>query len=168
MQKISLFLLLFVLSVSFGACSKKSEVPAKTGEPVAPAPAKEADIPPAKAPEANAGFDGRWEGDSGNDLPLQFYIEDNQVKNFHANYSVTVNNCSANGSFGSEDSAPIHDKAFATTGTSSSGSVKFNAVGVLKSPTEAAGTVDWKGNSSICGEFEIQYQWQAKKVPESE
>lgn len=158
-------LLALITLVTLAACSKKQEsapppAPA-TSNPAAAQPAPAA--PTAQAPAAS--FEGQWEGSSGEDLPISFTIQGNEVTSFSGSYAGKNGSCSFNGSINSSGPAPITSKAFSTSGKSSHEELSFTAQGTLSSATEASGTLVWKGKSQLCGDIDLQYKWAAKKAP---
>jgi hypothetical protein len=165
--------LLVVAAVSLvSACSKKQEIapspaPAPAVVNVEPAPPPPPPVQPPPAPPAAAGFEGEWKGSSGEDLPISFSIEGNQVTSMNASYAGRSGSCSFNGSISSSGPAAISDKTFTAKGDHSrdGNPIAFTATGTLTSSTEASGTLVWKGKSSICGDIDLQYQWTAKKEP---
>ncbi|HKY63113.1 MAG TPA: hypothetical protein VJR29_06820 [bacterium] len=162
-------LLFTALALIVSACSKKPE-PAPAANPAPPATQAEPApaVPPAQAAAAAPapGFDGDWRGESGPDLPISFNIQGNQVTSLSASYMGQSGSCSFNGSISSEGPATIADKSFTAKGKNEShGYVEFTATGSLTSATEASGTLVWKGKSELCGDFNLQYKWTAKKEP---
>lgn len=150
---------------TFGACSKKPEAapppaapPPAVAQPAAPA------APPA-APAAAESFEGEWSGSSGEDLPVSFSIQGNQVTSFSGSYSGRSGSCSFNGQISSSGPATITGKSFSAQGRSSREELEFTAQGTLTSPTEASGSLVWKGKSELCGVIDLKYQWTAKKAP---
>lgn len=154
---------------TFGACSKKPEA---APPPAAPAPAVAQPAPPPAAPAAPPAasavaesFEGEWSGSSGVDLPVSFSIQGNQVTSFSGSYSGKSGSCSFNGQISSSGPATITGKSFTAQGRSSREELEFTAQGTLTSPTEASGSLVWKGKSELCGVIDLKYQWTAKKAP---
>lgn len=175
-MKISLLKTYSILftALAFAACSKKQEA-APAPAPTAAAPAQPAVTapPPSQAaapapvpPPAAPGYEGEWNGDSGPNLPLSFTVEGNQVTSSNANYAGQKGSCSYNGGIGSEGPAPINGNSFVSKGKNDfHGSTEYVMTGTFTSPTEASGTVAWKGKSELCGEYSMEYNWKAKKGP---
>ena len=160
---------IFFLLVCLGlvACSKKQEVapaqtPATSTAPKAAAPPP----PPAPAP-APENFAGSWDGNSGENLPISFTVEGNQVTSLNASYAGRNGTCSFNGSIGNEGPAAISGKAFTSRGKTDRGPLEFTATGTFTSATEASGTLVWKGKSDLCGDINLEYKWTAKKSADS-
>lgn len=150
---------------TFGACSKKQEA---APPPAAPAVAQPAPPPPAAPPAAPAvaeSFEGEWSGSSGENLPVSFSIQGNQVTSFSGSYSGKNGSCSFSGQISSSGPATIAGKSFTAQGRSSREELEFTAQGTLTSPTEASGSLVWKGKSELCGAIDLKYQWTAKKAP---
>lgn len=155
---------IFVLSLTLllTACSKKP-APAPTPAPAATSASPASPTAPAPAPAANL-YDGSWSGDSGENLPLSFSVEKNQVSSLSASYAGKQGTCSFNGSISSDGSSPVNGKTFTAHGKNEhSGVIEFTAQGTFNSPTETSGTVVWKGKSELCGDIDLQYKWAAKK-----
>lgn len=153
------------------ACSKKQEPapnPALSAPQVEAVPAAPPPPPPVQAQAAapTPGFDGEWKGEIGPDLPISFSIQGNQVTSLSASYSGKNGSCNFSGSISSDGPAAITDKSFTAKGHNDQhGNIEFTATGTLTSSNEAAGTLVWKGKSSLCGDINLQYQWTAKKAP---
>lgn len=161
-------LLLMIAAALSPACSKKSEqVPPSAPMLSQPAPAPVAPVAPPPAPIAAPApsFEGEWKGESGTDLPLNFTIEGNKVSSFYNSYSGRSGSCSFSGGISNSEPATLQGNNFSISGEQGrdGNPIEFMATGTLTSPTEASGTVVWKGKSSICGDINLQYQWKAKK-----
>jgi len=165
LKKFTGMLVVPLMAFSFAACSKKP-APAPPQAPVvvdsAPVQPPPAAVP---APPADT-FEGEWKGDSGPDLPLSFSVEKNQVTSLNASYSGKNGTCNYNGGIGSDGPVPINNKTFTSRGKNTMhGETEFTATGTFTSPTEASGTLVWKGKSELCGDFNLEYKWTAKKAP---
>ncbi|HEX5035905.1 MAG TPA: hypothetical protein VFX30_01960 [bacterium] len=156
-MKSKLSLLALAAVVALGACSKKSAPP--------PAPAAAPAEQPAAvatAPAAKPGVEGKWEGNSGEDMPVSFTVEGGKVTGVYAGMKGQKDGCSVFASFGGDD-APLSGKSFASHGKHDD--FEFNLTGNLTSDTEASGTIDWKTNTTTCGAYNVQLKWTAKKLP---
>jgi hypothetical protein len=165
MQKLFKTTFFVILTLSFlSGCSKKQEqVP--TQEPVVAGAAPTQPAPTqAQAPAVAPSFDGEWSGNSGENLPISFSIGDNQVTSLSASYSGRNGTCSFNGMLSTDGPSPITDKTFTALGRSTREVLEFTAKGTLTSPTDASGTLVWKGKSEVCGDINLNYQWAAKKA----
>jgi hypothetical protein len=157
-----------LLALTFVACSKKTAPnPTQTAVPSNPNPASPAvAVPTSAQPQAPSapGFEGDWKGDSGKDLPISFSVQNNQVSSLNASYAGHKESCSFNGNFSSDSPSPINGKTFTAHGKKDQ--IEFNLNGTFTSATEASGTLVWKGKTDICGDFDLQYKWTAKKGAE--
>jgi hypothetical protein len=155
---------ILLLALLTPACGKKSaSVPAPAAETPENAPAAVTDEAPAPAAISR---DGSWEGSSGPDLPISFTVEGDQVTSLSASYAGHKDSCSFNGSVNSDGPAKIDGKAFTAKGKYDDSSAEFTATGTFTSMTEASGTLVWKGKSGVCGDFNLEYKWTAKKSAE--
>ncbi|HSA60022.1 MAG TPA: hypothetical protein VLJ37_10105 [bacterium] len=153
---------ILLLALLTAACGKKS-APAPASDATANAPA----VVTAEAPApAATSRDGSWEGSSGPDLPISFTVEGDQVTSLSASYAGHQDSCSFNGSVNSEGPAKIDGKSFTAKGKYGDGSVEFTAAGTFTSMSDASGTLVWKGKSGVCGDFNLEYKWTAKKSVE--
>lgn len=159
--------LIAVATAFIPACSKKQDsapIPPPVVvnvAPVQPAPPPPHVPTPAAVPVAT--YDGNWTGDSGENMPISFTIAGNQVTSLNASYAGRAGSCSFSGSFSSEGPSTIQDKAFTAKGKSPRDPIEFTATGILTSNSEASGTLVWKGNSNLCGPFDLNLKWTAKK-----
>lgn len=142
------------------ACSKKQESAAPP-----PAPAPEAAAAKTEAPAPAESYVGQWTGNSGEDLPVSFTVEGNQVISFSGSYSGKNGSCNFSGTVSSSDAVNLQGKTFNTHGKSSQEALEFTAQGTFTGPQEATGTLVWKGKSELCGDIDLKYQWTAKKNP---
>lgn len=158
-MKSKLSLLAIAAVVALSACSKKSAPPPATAAAPAEQPAAVATAP---APAAKPGVEGRWEGNSGEDMPVNFSVEGSKVTGVYAGMRGQKDGCSVFASFGGDDTA-LNGKSFATHGKHDD--FEFNVTGNLTSDTEASGTIDWKTNTTTCGAYNVSLKWTAKKMP---
>jgi hypothetical protein len=144
--------------VGVTACSKKSNPPPAA----APAPVEEQPAAVTAAPAAKPGVDGKWEGNSGEDMPISFTIEGGKVTGVYAGMKGHRDSCSVFASFGGEDTS-LNGKSFTSHGKNND--FEFNLTGTLTSDTAASGTIDWKTNTTTCGPYNVSLKWTAKKMP---
>jgi hypothetical protein len=90
-------------------------------------------------------------------------VEGNQATNLNASYAGRSGTCSFNGSFGSDGPSVLSGKTFTSHGKNDRGPIEFTVTGAFTSPTEASGTVVWKGKSDLCGDINLEGKWTAKK-----
>jgi hypothetical protein len=162
--------LVFFAVLEGDGCSKKStpplppvsEAPRPALEPPAslPAPTPTTASAPASLP---GNYEGAWTGNSGEDLPLSFTVQNNQVSPVNVSLKGKKGSCNLFSSFPSEASVPLKGNAFTAHGKKDQ--FEFTLNGTFNSPTDATGTIDWKGNMDICGSMEMQFKWTAKKGP---
>jgi predicted small lipoprotein YifL len=160
-----------ILHVSFiglavfaaAACGKKAPAPAQTPPPAAvtaePADAEE-------KPQAQNPYEGSWDGNAEPDRPLNFTVEGGKVTYFFANYGGSNGSCSFNGGFSLDGAFPINGTTFTATGKSSGSDIEGTATGTFTSSNEISGTIAWKGDSGMCGPFDIKTNWKAKRSAE--
>ncbi len=155
------------------ACSKKAPAPQESAAPPPPAaaanPAPAPAAPPA-APKA-AGLEGHWMGSSGEDLPVEFHVKGNTVSDIYASYRVhKEGGCTAFASFTLDGTATLNGKAFTISGKRDQmdDHIEYTLNGTFNSDKDAAGTIQWKGKSKLCGDIDNQANWTAKKSAESE
>ncbi|HEX5037150.1 MAG TPA: hypothetical protein VFX30_08320 [bacterium] len=161
-----------ILHVSFvglavfaaAACGKKAPAPSQTPPPAA-VTAEPAEAPEEK-PQAQNPYDGSWDGNADADRPLNFTVEDGKVTYFFANYGGANGTCNYNGAFSLDGTFPINGNTFTATGKSSGGDIEATATGTFASNNEISGTIAWKGNSGMCGAFDIKANWKAKRAAE--
>lgn len=149
------------------SCSQKSST---TTQPAVsmPAPAQPAaEAPGAEAPPpAQNAYDGSWDGNADTDRPLNFTVEGGKVTYFFANYGGSNGSCSYNGAFSLDGTFPIDGKTFTAKGKNTDASIEATATGTFSSNNEISGTIEWKGNSGMCGPFEIKTTWKGKRAAE--
>jgi hypothetical protein len=152
---------IFLIALStacLGACGHKS-----TPAPAQPAANPSADEPAAvaAAPAKPAGMDGRWEGNSGPDMPMSFSVAGNQVSDVYASLKAQKGNCSIFGSFGADGVSTLSGKSFTAHGKHEQ--FEYTVNGTFTSDSEASGTIDWKTATEVCGPYDTQLKWTAKK-----
>jgi len=167
-------LLLAALLLPMAACgSKKAPAPQ---EPAAPAPAAAANPAPAPAapqaqPPKAPGTDGKWSGDSGKDLPVEFRVKGNTVSDIYVSYRVHKDGgCTAFASFTLDGTATLNGKSFSIQGQKDQmkDHIEYTMNGTFNSDKDASGTIHWKGKSDLCGDIDTQADWTAKKSAETE
>lgn len=146
------------------SCGKKASAPAQTPPPAAvtaePAEAAE------EKPQPQNPYDGSWDGNADPDRPLNFTVEGGKVTYFFANYGGANGSCNYNGGFSLDGIFPINGNTFTATGKPPSGEIEGTATGTFGSSGEISGTIAWKGNSGMCGPFDIKANWKAKRSAE--
>jgi len=167
-KSIVLLALVFFTALGAGGCSKKSAPPPApasealrpTPEPATSLPAPTPDSTPSNLP---GNYEGAWTGNSGEDLQLSFTVQNNQVSPVNVSLKGKKGSCNLFSSFPSQGPSPLKGNAFTTHGKKDQ--FEFTLKGIFNSPTEASGTIDWKGNTDICGSIEMQFKWTSKKGP---
>lgn len=153
----------FAFALSCVACGNKSTpAPTPSAAPAQPAPepaAVEA-AAPAEAKPAS-GLDGSWEGSSGEDMPVTFSVAGNVVSGVYVKLKAKKGGCSVFSSMGAKEDATLNGKSFTAKGKHEE--FEFTLNGTFTSDTEASGTIDWKTNTNICGQYDTQLKWTAKK-----
>jgi hypothetical protein len=157
-MKSKISLLAVVASVCLAACSHKTS---QEGKPAA-TPPTEQPAAVAAAPAAKPGVDGKWEGNSGEDMPVNFTVEGGKVTGVYAGMKGQKDGCSVFASFGGDDAA-LNGKSFTSHGKHED--FEFNITGTLTSDTQASGTIDWKTSTTTCGAYNVSLKWTAKKLP---
>jgi hypothetical protein len=153
------------LILAFAACGKKPVATPAPANPQPPAAVAVEEAEEAPAAPTMTPYEGSWDGKADPDLPLNFTVEGNQVTYFFANYHGQSGTCSYNGAFSNKGPSAVTGNTFTAYGQTDNGPIEFNAAGTFTSPTEASGTIVWKGKSDLCGPFEIKSNWKAKKTP---
>lgn len=109
-------------------------------------------------------LEGEWEGNIGEDSPIQFTVADNKITYLNVNYAVNTGSCSSSGSYGTsvDEGSTITAAAFNFVLTDSD-DVKFTLDGKFASNNEASGTLAIKGKT-FCGNIENETPWTARHV----
>ncbi len=116
-------------------------------------------------PAGQSGYEGDWEGQNSDSSPVSFHVENNQITSVSLTYAAESGGCSASGSYStSVDNVPVSGKNFTIKFSDDNGK-EYTFTGTLSSGTEAAGTLEVKGNSDVCGAIDAKSTWTAKNAP---
>jgi ketosteroid isomerase-like protein len=143
------------------AAPPAATVPAPTSAPIKATTAPRATQPANPSPSAQASYDGDWSGTTNpHDMPVSFTVENNQLTDVNLGYAYHSGDCTVSGNQSQNPNARINGKTFSVQFTDDNG-YQYNFTGTFTSNTEANGTLNVKGTSTVCGAFEAKLTWKA-------